>query len=55
MKERHLSALDDLEGGWCLSPVGASSVAQDSFEMNEYRRKEGRRESRLRGGMAASL
>ena len=32
MKERHLSALDDLEGGWCLSPVGASSVAQDSYE-----------------------
>lgn len=46
MKEIDLSALDDLEGGLLLSPVGARSVAQDSFETNECR--EGRRESLLR-------
>lgn len=43
MKEIDLSALDDLEGGLLLSPVGARSVAQDSFEMNnECRKKKGR-------------
>lgn len=29
MKERDLSALDDLEGGLFLSPVGARSVAKE--------------------------
>lgn len=48
MKDIDLSALDDLEGGLLLSPVGARSVTQDSFETNECRRKEGRRESLLR-------
>lgn len=48
MKEIDLSALDDLEGGLLISPVVARSVAQDSFETNECRRKEGRRESLLR-------
>jgi hypothetical protein len=55
MKEIDLSALDDLEGGLLLSPVGARSVAQDSFETNECRRKEGRRERlRIRGGASTS-
>lgn len=39
MKEIDLSALDDLEGGLLLSPEGGRSVAQDSFETNECRRK----------------
>jgi len=54
MKERDLSALDDLEGGLLLSPVGARSVAQDSFETNECRRKESLRAySAVRGGVRA--
>ena len=48
MKEIDLSALDDLEGGFLLSPVGARSVAQNSFETNSFRIKEdGRDRERL--------
>lgn len=35
MKEIDLSALDDLEGGLLLSPVGARSVALHSFESDD--------------------